>query len=115
MEQKGVRQTVEAVSADTLRIIGIRNRQAPGNVRKIGMERRVETDKLGHVGPDAPCGLDQVDFVRQMIRRKTHEPPECGDQFVGDELRMKERRPAVNDAMTDSGQWIRDKTIDDAL
>src|SRR5712664_734773 len=115
MEQKRVRQTVEAVSPDTLRIVGVRNRQAAGHVRKIGMECRVKADQLRHAGPEASGGLDQLDFVRQMIRRKAHELLECREQFGGDELRVTERRSAVNDAMTYSGQRIRSKTIGDAL
>src|SRR5260370_26434562 len=111
MDQERVGQAVEAVSPDPLRIVDLRNRQAAGNVRKIAMECRVKADKLRHVGPEASYPLDQLNFVRQMIRRKAHELLEGGEQLVGDEPRIKERRPAVNDAMTYSGQRIRPKPL----
>jgi hypothetical protein len=111
MKQKGVGQAVESISSDTLRIVNLRNREAAGHVRKIGVECRVKADKLRHGGPEASYGLDQLDFVREMIRRKAHELLEGREQLVGDELRFNERRPAVNDAMTYPGQWRRLKGL----
>ena len=64
MEQEGVGQTVESIPADTLRVVGLRDRQASCDVRKIAMESRIEADKLRHAWPETSYGLDQLDFVR---------------------------------------------------
>jgi hypothetical protein len=106
---------MKPITPDALRIVGLRNRQPPGNIRKVAVECRIEADELRNAGLEAPYGLDQLDLVRQMIRRKGDELPQRGEHIIGDELRVEQIRPAVNDAMAHAGERIRPEAIADAL
>ena len=76
VEQERVRQAMEAVASDSLCGITFRHRQAAGHLRKIGMKRGVEADDLRRPRVSPLDRFDQVEFVRQVVRRESHQLPQ---------------------------------------
>jgi hypothetical protein len=101
-----IRQTVEAVPADTLRLVASRDRQQGGDTRHGAVKRGVETRHLRQSGVALAERLDQLDLERQMLRIEGAEPVQFLDHFRGELLRLAIFRAAMYHAVPHSGQCV---------
>ena len=65
------------------------------------MEGRVEARDLRDAGDGPPDRLDQRDLPGQVFRVEGGDPPQLVEQLRGDERRLDETVPAVDDAVAD--------------
>ena len=103
-EEIFVRQSMKAVAPDAAGVVFGGNRETSGNGRHRVVERGIEARDLRYSGLGTLNGLNQRDFVGQMVRRKRHHAPEIGEQRRRDPLRIVMHRAAVNDAMPDGSE-----------
>jgi hypothetical protein len=98
--QVSVRQAVEAVALNSLRVEAPGNGQQLGDAGHGGMKRRVEAGDLGNFWITLREGLDQFDFAGQMFGIIRAEAAQFLQQFRRDALRLGVGQ-AVDDAMAD--------------
>ena len=65
------------------------------------MEGRVEARDLRDAGDGPRDRLDQRDLPREVFRVERGDPPQLVEQLRGDERRLDESVPAVDDAVPD--------------
>src|SRR5579883_1784095 len=68
-----VRDAVETVAPNALRLVAAWNGQRGGNRGDVAMERRIETRNLRHIGPVIRERSDQSEFRREMCRVERFE------------------------------------------
>ena len=97
------RQAVEAVAAHTGVREAARDGQSGGGWWQVPVEGGVEACDLRHAGQAAGERVDQSQRPGQVVRGERHRGIQVGEQVGRDELRVEVHRPAVDDAVPDSG------------
>ena len=98
-----VGESVEAVAAHALVVIGARQRIGVVDKRMAAMESGVEAGDLRRRWKRLHRRLDTGDIVRLVQRRKRNELLEGRDHGLIDQLRLDQIEPAVDDAVPDRG------------
>ena len=101
LHEIGVRQPVEPVAPDPQPPVPPRDRDDLCGPRHRAVEGRVEARDLGDAGDGPADRLDQRDLPRQVFRVERGDPPQLVEHLRGDEPRLDESVPAVDDAVPD--------------
>jgi len=99
LHQEFIGQTVEAVSANTRRLVASRNRKEARYPRQVAMERGVEACDLWHVGKSFSQSSDETDFRRQVFGCKWADPTQLVYHLQVYDLGFRIARAAMHHAM----------------
>jgi len=96
-----VGQAVEAKPSDAGIQITAWDGKKLGDVRKIFVERSVETGNLGYPLKSLAKPVDEGNFARQMIEIERLHSPKFGDYVCRDKLMINQMHTSFDDAMPD--------------
>ena len=99
-----VRQAVEAKPSDAGIQITAWDGKKLGDVRKIFVERSVETGNLGYPLKSLAKPVDEGNFARQMIEIERLHSPKFGDYVCRDKLMINQMHTSFDDAMPDRAE-----------
>ena len=106
LHEKLIRQTVEPIPPNALRLVAARDRQQSGDARHGAGETPCRNTPPEAGQESAMKRLDQHDLLRQMLRIEWTEPVQLLDHFRGDLLRLAIFRAAMHHAMPHRGQCV---------